>query len=135
MSDSYRPHGLQNARLPSFPFFRSLIKFMSIELVMLSNHLILCHPLLLLLSTFPSIKVFPNELSHWEILNVKLIPAGFLFFVFVVVVKLINKGLSEDINIKSNTFIVLRFNINKRRFCYIYWKFSSKGNNSMWRNF
>ena len=34
---------------------------MSIELVMLSNHLILCHPLLLLPSIFPSIRVFSNE--------------------------------------------------------------------------
>ena len=34
---------------------------MSIELVMLSNHLILCHPLLLLHSIFPSIRVFSNE--------------------------------------------------------------------------
>ena len=40
---------------------RSLLKLMSIELVMLSNHLILCHPFLFLLSTFPSIRVFPNE--------------------------------------------------------------------------
>ena len=39
----------------------SLLKFMSIELVMPSNHLILCHPLLLLPSVFPSIKVFSNE--------------------------------------------------------------------------
>ena len=36
---------------------------MSIELVILSNHLILCHPLLLLLSIFPSIRVFSNELA------------------------------------------------------------------------
>ena len=35
---------------------------MSIESVMLSNHFILCHRILLLLSTFPSIKVFSNEL-------------------------------------------------------------------------
>ena len=34
---------------------------MSIELVMLSNHLIFCHPLLLLTSIFPSIRVFSNE--------------------------------------------------------------------------
>ena len=40
---------------------RSLPKFMSIELVMLSNHLILCHPLLFLPSIFPSIGVFSNE--------------------------------------------------------------------------
>ena len=39
----------------------SLSKLMSIESVMLSNHLILCHPLLLLPSIFPSIRVFSNE--------------------------------------------------------------------------
>ena len=39
----------------------SLLKFMSIELVMPSNHLILCRPLLLLPSIFPSIRVFSNE--------------------------------------------------------------------------
>ena len=40
---------------------RSLPKPMSIELVMPSNHLILCHPLLLLPSVFPSIRGFSNE--------------------------------------------------------------------------
>ena len=39
----------------------SLLKFMSIESVMPSNHLILCRPLLLLPSIFPSIRVFSNE--------------------------------------------------------------------------
>ena len=39
----------------------SLLKLMSIELVMPSNHLILCHPLLLLPSVFPRIRVFSNE--------------------------------------------------------------------------
>ena len=38
-----------------------LLKLMSIELVVPSNHLILCHPLLLLPSIFPSIRVFSNE--------------------------------------------------------------------------
>ena len=42
---------------------RSPPKPMSIELVMPSNHLILCHPLLLLPSIFPSIRVFSNELA------------------------------------------------------------------------
>ena len=46
----------------SFIVSRSLLKFMSIELVMLSNHLILCHPLLFLPSVFPSIRVFSSEL-------------------------------------------------------------------------
>ena len=41
----------------------SLLKLISIELVMPSNHLILCHPLLLLPSIFPSIRVFSNELA------------------------------------------------------------------------
>ena len=42
--------------------FRSLLKLMSIESVMPSKHLILCHPLLLLPSIFLSIRVFTNEL-------------------------------------------------------------------------
>ena len=41
--------------------FQSLLKLVSIESVMLSNHLILCRPLLLLPSIFPSIRVFSNE--------------------------------------------------------------------------
>ena len=41
----------------------SLLKLMSIKSVMPSNHLILCHPLLLLPSIFPSIRVFSNELA------------------------------------------------------------------------
>ena len=40
---------------------RSLLKLMSIESVIPSNHLILCHPLLLLPSIFPSIRVFSSE--------------------------------------------------------------------------
>ena len=44
---------------------QSLLKFMSIELVMVSNYLILCHPLLLLPSIFPSIGVFSSELAFF----------------------------------------------------------------------
>ena len=44
-----------------FTISRSLLKLRSIELVMPSNHLILCHPLLLLPSIFSSIRVFSNE--------------------------------------------------------------------------
>ena len=40
---------------------RSILKLMSIESVMPPSHLILCHPLLLLPSIFPSIRVFSNE--------------------------------------------------------------------------
>ena len=42
---------------------RSLLKLISIESVMPSNHLFLCHPLLLLPSIFPSTRVFSNELT------------------------------------------------------------------------
>ena len=45
----------------SFAISWSLLKLMSIESVIRSNHLILCHPLLLLSSIFPSIRVFSNE--------------------------------------------------------------------------
>ena len=58
VSDSLRPHGLQHARPPCPPYH--LPKF-TIESVMPSNHLILCHPLLLPSSIFPSIGVFSNE--------------------------------------------------------------------------
>jgi len=48
------------ASLP-FTISRSLLKLMSIDLVMPSNHLTLCWPLLLLPSIFPSIRIFSNE--------------------------------------------------------------------------
>ena len=60
MFDSLRPHGLQHTRLHC-PLAPSLLKFMSIESVMPFNHLIVCHPLLLLPSIFPSIDVFSSE--------------------------------------------------------------------------
>ena len=47
----------------SVPISQSLLKLMSIELMMPSNHLIFCRPLLLLPSIFPSITVFSNELA------------------------------------------------------------------------
>ena len=47
----------------SFNISRSVLKLMSIKSVMPSNHLILCHLLLLLPSVFPSIRVFSNELA------------------------------------------------------------------------
>ena len=48
---------------PSFTISCSSLKLMSVESVMPSNHLILCRPLLLLPSVFPSIRVFSNELA------------------------------------------------------------------------
>ena len=56
----------------------TLLKFMSIELVMSFNHLILCHPLLLLPSIFLNIRVFSNELAlciRWSMGDC-LLPSG-----------------------------------------------------------
>ena len=58
MSNSLRPHELQHLSITNS---WSLLKLMSIELVMPSNHLILCCPLLFLPSFFPSIRVFSKE--------------------------------------------------------------------------
>ena len=60
MSDSVTPWTAVCQASLSITNFQSLLKLMSIELVMPSNHLILCHPLLLP-SIFPSIRVFSNE--------------------------------------------------------------------------
>ena len=63
MSDSLQPHGLTVAHQASLSITNSwsLLKFMSIESVVPSNYLFLCHPLLLPPSIFPSIRVFSNE--------------------------------------------------------------------------
>ena len=62
VSDSLQLHRLQHTRPPCpSPNSWSLLKLMSIESVMPSNHLILCHPFFLLPSIFPSIRVFSNE--------------------------------------------------------------------------
>ena len=63
VSDSLRPHGLKHTSPPSLSITssQSLLKLMSIESVMPSNHLIFCHPLLPLPSIFPSMRAFSNE--------------------------------------------------------------------------
>ena len=67
------------ASLP-FTISWSLLKFMSIELVMLSNHLILCCPLLLLPSIFPSIRVFSNELTLHQVAKLFSISVHYALF-------------------------------------------------------
>ena len=61
MSISLRPHESQHTRPPCSPPTPSSLKLTSIESVMPSSHLILCHPLLLLPPIPPSIRVFSNE--------------------------------------------------------------------------
>ena len=65
----------------SFTISWSLLKLMSIESVMLSSHLILCRPLLLLPSIFPSIRIFSNESSlhirwpkYWSFVSASVHP-------------------------------------------------------------
>ena len=61
VTDSLQPHGLQHQASLSITNSQSLLKLISIESMMPSNHLILCHPLLVLPSIFPSIRVFSSE--------------------------------------------------------------------------
>ena len=68
----YEPMDCSTPGLPVFTNSQSLLKLMPTELVMSANHLILCHPLLLLPSIVPSIRLFSNELillirwpNHW----------------------------------------------------------------------
>ena len=61
VSDSLQSHGLQHARLPCPSPTPGVYSVLFIESVIPSNHFILCHPLLLLPSIFPSIRVFSNE--------------------------------------------------------------------------
>ena len=61
MSDTVTPWSAACQASLSITNSRSLLKLMSIELMMPSNHLILCHPFLLLPSIFPSIRVFSNK--------------------------------------------------------------------------
>ena len=61
VSDSLQPYDLQHTSYQSFTISQSLLRFLSIESVMPSNQLILCCPLFLLPSIFPSIRVFSSE--------------------------------------------------------------------------
>ena len=61
MSDSLQSHGLQHTMSLSITNSKSLLKLMSIESVLQSTHLILCRPLILLPTIFPSIRIFLNE--------------------------------------------------------------------------
>ena len=95
----------------SFIGSQSLLNCVSIELMMPSNHLILCHPCLLLPSTFPSIRIFSNE----SVLCIRWLKyrsfssrgtsnedSGFISFRLTGLISLLSKGLSS---VFSNTTI------------------------------
>ena len=63
MSDCLTPWTAAHQSPLSFTLSWSLLRFMSIELVMVSSYLVLCHPILLLPSIFPSTRVFSSELA------------------------------------------------------------------------
>ena len=89
----------------SFTIFQSLFRFMSLEAVMLSNHLILCQPLLLLPLIFPSISVFSNEsVVHirwpkYQSFSFSISPSneysGLILFRIDWFISLLSKGLSR----------------------------------------
>ena len=115
MSDSLQPHGLLATLRPhgppaayqaslSFIISWSVLKLMSIELMVPSNYLILCHPLLLP-SIFLSIRVFSNELAlrirwpKYQSFNLIISPSneylGLIFFRIDWFVSLLTKELSR----------------------------------------
>ena len=70
MSDSATPWTPTQQTSLSFTISWSLLKLISIELMMSSNHLILCHPLLFLPSIFPRIRVFSNESALHQVAKI-----------------------------------------------------------------
>ena len=106
MSNSSRPCGLQHARIPCpLPISLSFTKFSSIESMMPSNHLMLCHPLLLLASIFCSIMSFPvNRLFTSGGQSIGTSPSTSVLLVsiqgwfplgFTGLISLLSKGLSR----------------------------------------
>ena len=70
MSNSLQPHGLQHARPPVPHRLPHFAKFRSTESVIPSNHLILCHPFLLCLQSFPASGSFPTNLLFHQVAKV-----------------------------------------------------------------
>ena len=112
------------APLPS-TVSQSLVKFTSIEPVMLPNHLILCRPLLVLPSVLPSIRVFPVELAlhirwpkYWSF-SFSISPsnecARLIFFVRLTgLISLLSKGLSRVFSrttIQKHQFFAAQFSL------------------------
>ena len=97
---------------------QSLLKLISIESVMPSNHLILCQPLLLLLSIFPSIRIFSSESvlwirwpKYWSFIfsiNLSNEHSGLISLRLTFLISLLSKGHSR---VFSNT------TVQKHHFC------------------
>jgi len=131
VSDSLWPHEPQHASL-SITNSRSPPKLMSIESVMPSNHLIFCHPLIILPSIFPSNRVFSNEsalrirwLKHWSFsFNInehpRLISLGWTGWI-----SLQSKGLSRvfsNITVQKHQFFGTQPSSQSNSHIHDYWK-------------
>ena len=115
---------------------RSLLKLMSIKSVMASNHLILCHPLLLLSSIFPSIRIFSNESvlcirrpKDWSF-SFSISPSneysGLISFrmdwLDLLAVQKTLKSLLQHYNSKASILLCLAFFIVRLTSVHDYWK-------------
>ena len=111
---------------------QSLPKFMSIELIMPSNHLILCYPLLLLPLIFPSIRIFSNKLAfriiqpnYWSF-SFSIVPPiriqGWFLLGLTGLISLLSKGLlsllqhhNSKVSILGlSAFFMVHFHIHRR---------------------
>ena len=115
MSDSTTPWTTAHQASLPLTIFPSLLKLMSIESVIPSYDLILCHPLLLLPSIFPSTRVFSNELAlcirwpkYWSF-SLSINPSdeytGWISFRIDGLISLLSKGL---LRVFSSTTSILR---------------------------
>ena len=114
---------------------RSLLKLMSFESMMPSNHLILHHPLLLPPSIFPSIRVFSNESvlcimwpKYWSF-NFNISPyneySGLVSFRTDLLISLLSKGLSRvfsNITIQKRQFFRTQLSLSTLTSIHDYWK-------------
>ena len=135
MSKSLQPHAAHQAPLSS-TISQSLLKFISIESVVLSNYLILCHSLLLLPSIFAIIKVFPNELAlhirrpnYWSssfIISLSNEYLGLMPFTIdcfdLLAIQGTLKSLLQHHNLKASIFQCSAFFMIQLTFWHDYWK-------------
>ena len=98
----------------SFTLSQSLLKFMSIESMMLSNHLIFCHPLLLLPSFFPNIRVFSNKSAlcirwpkYWSLLLNKNNYLNIFLFTNFNIVRIDRHNSYKQSNLGPSNYICL----------------------------
>ena len=95
MSNFLRPHGLQHSRLLSSTISPNLLNFMSVKSVMLSNHLILCHSLLLLPLVFPSIRASCGQSIGASASVLPMNVHGWFSLGLTALISLLSKGLSK----------------------------------------